>query len=75
VCARLAIHPDFNMRGNALLGLGHLARLHRMLDRHIVQPLIEQAFRDDNDYVRGHAREAAEDVTQFLGWTTESKTL
>jgi hypothetical protein len=28
VCARLANHEHFNVRGNAILGFGHLARIH-----------------------------------------------
>ena len=31
-CLRLAAHPHFNVRGNAILGLGHRARRHRRLD-------------------------------------------
>jgi hypothetical protein len=31
VCLRLAKHPDRRVRGNAMLGFGHLARLHRRL--------------------------------------------
>ncbi len=67
VCVRLANHPNANVRGNAVLGFGHIARIHRMLDAH-VKPLIERALRDENTYVRGHARDAADDATHFLQW-------
>ena len=29
VCARVAMHSHFNVRGNAILGLGHIARVQR----------------------------------------------
>jgi hypothetical protein len=68
LCVRLATHAHFNVRGNALLGFGHLARLHGRLDRAKVQPLIEAGLHDADDYVRGHANDAADDVEHFLGW-------
>jgi hypothetical protein len=33
VCVRLASQPHFNVRGNAVLGFGHLARRFRRPDR------------------------------------------
>lgn len=69
VCTRLASHADPNVRGNAILGFGHLARLCGALDEARVRPLIESALRDEDDYVRGQADAAASDVTFFLGWT------
>ena len=32
ICVRLAGHPDANVRGNAILGFGHLARVCGKLD-------------------------------------------
>jgi len=40
VCFELAGHPNFNVRGNALLGLGHIARTCRQLDLSRAMPLI-----------------------------------
>ena len=71
VCIRLAVHPDANVRGNAVLGFGHLARLCGELDEASVRPLIESALRDDHAYVRGQATNAADDAAQFLGWHFE----
>lgn len=68
LCIRLSAHQDFNVRGNAVLGFGHIARVHRQLDRDTVQPIIEAALRDPDDYIRGHATDAADDTAQFLGW-------
>jgi hypothetical protein len=69
VCRQLARHADPVVRGNALLGFGHLARRFGRLDRSLVQPLIEAGLRDDDEHVRGQADAAADDVKQFLGWT------
>ena len=68
ICVRLAQHSDENVRGNAVLGFGHIARLHGRLTRSLVQPIIEQALADQSAYVRGHADSAADDVKTFLKW-------
>lgn len=70
VCLRLAGHPHPNVRGNAVLGLGHLARIHGRLDEARALPAIEAALADADDLVRGQADAAAGDVEQFLGWRT-----
>ncbi|AUX25687.1 uncharacterized protein SOCEGT47_062360 [Sorangium cellulosum] len=68
ICLRLAGHPSPDVRGNALLGLGHLARIFRSLHRRRVQPAIEAGLQDRDPGVRGHASSAAEDVAWYLGW-------
>ena len=68
LCVRLSSHWHFNVRGNAILGFGHIARVHGQLDRGLVQPIIEDALRDSNDYVRSHGVDAADDTGHFLGW-------
>jgi|SRR5689334_3727811 len=68
ICLRLALHPHANVRGNAILGFGHIARLHQSLDRVRVQSVIEQALHDPDTYVRGHAMDAADDIEHFLHW-------
>ena len=69
VCGTLSVHGHFNVRGNAILGFGHLARIHGRLDRVVVQPIIEAGLVDPNEYVRGQADAAADDVEHFLGWS------
>ncbi len=71
ICIRLAAHPHANVRGNAILGFGHLARTCGALDEPRVRPLVESALRDGDDYVRGQAHAAADDVAHFLGWRME----
>ena len=69
ICLDLASHNHFNVRGNAILGFGHLARIHGQLDRSVVLPIIEAGLVDSHDYVRGHANDAADDIEHFLGWS------
>jgi hypothetical protein len=69
VCNRLAKHDNFNVRGNAILGFGHIARVHNMLDINIAKPAIEAGLKDVSEYVRGQADCAANDVEFFLGWS------
>src|ERR1041384_2894882 len=68
LCVRLSSHPHFNVRGNAVLGFGHIARVHRQLDRALVQPIIQAALRDENEYIRGQADCAMDDTASFLDW-------
>jgi hypothetical protein len=65
---RLAGHENADVRGNAVVGFGHIARINRKLTESRVRLLIEDASRDENDYVRGHAESAADDVELFLRW-------
>jgi hypothetical protein len=46
VYVRLAAHENENVRGNAILGFGHIARIHGQLTEARVRPLIESAFED-----------------------------
>jgi hypothetical protein len=68
VCIRFANYNHFNVRGNAILGFGHIARIHDKLTENIVRPLIEAALVDIEDYVRGQAESAVNDVEFFLKW-------
>lgn len=58
VCVRLADHSHFNVRGNALLGFAHIARIDRELTETIVRPLILKGLEDENEYVQGQALDA-----------------
>lgn len=68
VCVRLAAHPHEVVRGNAVLGFGHLARTCGGLDEARIRPLVEAALKDKSKYVRGQADAAAGDLEHFLGW-------
>ena len=68
LCVRLAGHDDTTVRGNAILGLGHIARRFRMLATVQCKAILEAALKDDSEYVRGQAWAAADDVTHFLNW-------
>lgn len=72
VCLRLAAHPNPIVRGNAILGFGHLARLFRYLKPN-VKAFIESALNDESNYVRGQADAAADDVEWFLGWVLHGR--
>lgn len=69
ICVHLASHPHPGVRGNAILGLGHLARGFRRSSEALVRPVIERGLRDESPEVRGKARDAADDMETFQGWT------
>jgi HEAT repeat protein len=55
------------VRGNAVQGLGHLARLHGKLDVVIARPVVVAALADPDPYVRGQAENAQDDLKVYLG--------
>ena len=67
LCIHLAKHEHFNVRANALLGLGHIARIDRKLDKNAVGA-VQAGLQDDHEYVRGQAENAKDDFDQYLGW-------
>ena len=67
LCSRLGAHQNEEVRGNAILALGHLARRFEMLSSHF-RFAIRKALSDESKYVRGQALAAADDVEIFLGW-------
>lgn len=66
VCLRLSGHEDFRVRGNAVPGFGHIARIHGKLNKKKILPLVEMALCDESDFVRGQAESAADDIEMFL---------
>ncbi len=74
LCIRLSSHPHFNVRGNAILGFGHIARVHGKLNREVVYPIIERGLSDPHEYVRGQAQGAKEDTEHFLKWEFKNET-
>jgi hypothetical protein len=68
VCVRLSEHPEPRVRGNAVLALGHIARIHGQLDRAAVAPVLLRALGDGSPEVRGQAEAAADDIEHFMQW-------
>lgn len=69
-CITLSGHAQEIVRGNAVLGFGHLARLFGRLDPEALA-IVRERLRDPSDYVRGQAHSAAVDILQFLGLVIE----
>ena len=66
ICYELAAHPDDNVRGNALLSLGHIARIFGTLDRGRAIRTLRLSLQDPNEFVRGQAYDGLEDVKWFI---------
>lgn len=67
ICMMFARHPHSNVRGNAILGFGHLARTCGQLNLEAVASVVLAALQDEDEYVRGQAQSAADDLLHFLG--------
>lgn len=68
ICIQLSNQKHFNVRGNAIQGFGHIARIHGKLNKNKIKPIIENALKDKNEYVRGNANDAKDDTEIFLKW-------
>ena len=64
---QLSQHPHATVRGNAILGLGHIARTCQILTLTQVVSAIQTGLQDLDDDVRSHAQDAASDLKIFLG--------
>lgn len=69
ICIALSAHSDVFVRGNALIGFGHLARATRHLNEARVKPILEAALHDEEPSVRARADDAMSDIAHFLGWS------
>ena len=66
ICIQLANHEHYNVRGNAILGFGHLARIFgRASDQ--ARTLVSKALGDGHDFVSGHAHSARDDIEHYTG--------
>ena len=64
---RFTTHASPNVRGNALLGFGHLARRFRSLPGPaLVRAAIAAGLADADAFVRGQAESASDDLASFL---------
>lgn len=68
ICIKLSSHSHFNIRAMAIEGFEHIARIDGKLNEEIIKPIIEQALKDENDFVRGKADEAKDGTKHFLKW-------
>ena len=71
ICIKLAEHSNPVVRGNALLGFGHIARIDGKLDEIKVKHLIRKGLADRDEFVAGQAESAKDDIESFLGWIFE----
>ena len=72
LCLDAASSPHPIVRGNAILGFGHLARRFGSLERSSVERVLVAALSDPEPYVRGQASAAADDIQHFLGWAVRA---
>lgn len=64
-CVHFLGFDSDEVRGLAATCLGHVARIHRTLDRELVVPMLERLTADPA--IGGRAGDALDDIRQFLG--------
>ena len=65
ICLRFLGHTDLGVRSNAVICLGHIARIHKALDLEVVLPEL-LALKQDAA-ISPWVEEALEDIHFFLG--------
>ena len=66
VCMTLAHHRDPLVRGNALLGIAHIARRFGTINVAAIVPIIKAAQAESNEYVRFQANDAWDDIEHYV---------
>ena len=72
-CLKFAKHSDSFVRGVAATCLGHLARIHGVIDEDEVVPVVRELLRDRDPKTRGKAHDALDDFSTFLGWDSRKR--
>jgi hypothetical protein len=67
-CLRFATHPDANVRGLSIEGFGNIARIFRALNKSLIFRVVQAARQDSDEWVRGKAEDAADEIEWLLGW-------
>lgn len=68
ICIKLAKHPDNFVRGNAIEGFEHIARIDGKLNEELIKPIIKEGLKDANDFVRDKSEWARDATKQLLKW-------
>jgi len=68
LCVEYSNHVNEEIRGAAIIGFGHIARIHRKLDRTIVEPIVARGLQDESRLVRGKALDTADDLEIYMKW-------
>lgn len=63
-CLRFGKHSHSEVRGLAATCIGHLARIHGILNMESVRPLLEELL--DDPEVSGRAQDALDDIKVYL---------
>lgn len=70
-CLRFASHQDSFVRGVSATCLGHIARIHRVIDEKQVMPVIRQLLHDVDPQTRAIAEDTVEEFSIYLGWNKQ----
>lgn len=68
ICIKLADHSNDSIRGNAIEGFEHIARIDENLNEEIVKPIITKALKDESEFIRDKAEWTRDYTKQFLKW-------
>lgn len=68
ICVLLSEHSHPDIRGNSLNALGYVAMNHKKLEMNIVKPVLLRGLDDENEWVRGKAQDAIDDINLYMKW-------
>ena len=56
---------DENIRGIAILGFGHIARLYGKINKDVVMPIVQNGLKDKSEIAKGQSAAALDDINFF----------
>lgn len=72
MCIQLLHTEDEVVRGNAIVGLAHIARRFGKLDKRVVRPYLLRELKE-NIKCRDLIADAIHDINMYLGWNTAKR--
>ncbi len=72
LCLQLSEHRNADVRATAILGFGHIARVHGILKEQKIRQVINKGARSSHDLERVHSESARADIEHLLGWSFDT---
>ncbi|MEK4733064.1 hypothetical protein [Paenibacillus sp. FSL L8-0641] len=72
ICLKSAQHDNPNVRANSVLGLEHIARTKKQLDKRLVKPIILKELKNNIEH-KGIILDAISDINLFMKWKLARK--
>ena len=68
ICVELSKHENENVRGNSAMGLSHIARTERKLEKNVIKPVLLKLLKECTGQNNGKVMDAIRDINWYMKW-------